>query len=146
MKTRAGIWLDAEKSFIVFLNNGNARVEMIESGIETRVRFEGERKPFSRLGGMLYNPAKKRTERKKHRLKDYFETLKTMLQPAGEIYVFGPAGTGKQFSRHMYSCRQMRDRVVKVERTDRMTEKQMVAKVKDFFTEREKETERKGRA
>ena len=75
MEKKVGIWLDSEKAYIISLIDGREKLEKIESNVESRVRYEGEKKSFSRIGGQLVNPQKKKTKRKKQQLQSYFQNI-----------------------------------------------------------------------
>jgi len=133
MDTKLGIWLNCEKACLIFLSDDQVRVEHIVSDVESRVRIEGETKDASRLGGMFINPVKKRTERRKHQFKEYFERLMLRMNGVKEIYLFGPAGTGKKLWKEIRGNKALRNIHVQVEKADKMTENQMIARVKNFF-------------
>ena len=115
MEKKVGIWLDSEKAYIISLINGREKLEKIESNVESRVRYEGEKKSFSRIGGQLVNPQKKKTK------------------DAGDIYIFGPAeaktGLNKEYSKH----KGLQDKVLRVENSGKLTENQMIAQVREVF-------------
>ena len=50
MKKQAGIWIDAKKAVIVFLEGNNHTLKTIHSNIESRERIPGQTKWFTRLG------------------------------------------------------------------------------------------------
>ena len=63
MKTQMGIWIDTKKAIIVKLNGKESEFEVLQSGIETRERFEGEGKAFGRFGDQYLNDEKTKNER-----------------------------------------------------------------------------------
>ena len=133
MEKKVGIWLDSEKAYIISLINGREKLEKIESNVESRVRYEGEKKSFSRIGGQLVNPQKKKTKRKKQQLKNYFQNILKKTKDAGDIYIFGPAeaktGLNKEYSKH----KELQDKVLRVENSGKLTENQMKAQVREVF-------------
>jgi len=133
MEKKIGIWLDSEKAYIISLINGREKLEKIESNVESRVRYEGEKKSFSRIGGQLVNPQKKKTKRKKHQLQNYFQNILKKTKDAGDIYIFGPAeaktGLNKEYSKH----KGLQDKVLRVENSGKLTENQMIAQVREVF-------------
>ncbi len=133
MKKNVGIWLDNEKAYIITLIDGNEKVEKIESNVETRVRIEGETKSYSRLGGMLINPQKKKTKRKNHQLKDYFNSIIRKAKGANGIYIFGPADAKTNLRKIVEQEKNLNKKLKRVEPSDRLTENQMIAKVKEVF-------------
>ncbi|UCG27498.1 MAG: hypothetical protein JSV24_11080 [Bacteroidales bacterium] len=133
MEKNVGIWLDNEKAYIITLVNGNEHVEKIESNVETRVRFKGETKSYSRLGGMFINPQKKKTKRKNHQLKEYFNSILKRTRDANGIYIFGPADAKKNLKKVYQREKSFTNKLKGVESSDRLTENQMVARVKKVF-------------
>lgn len=133
MEKNVGIWLDNEKAYIITLINGNEDVEKIESNVETRVRFKGETKSYSRLGGMFINPQKKKTKRKKHKLKEYFNKILNRTKDASAIYIFGPADAKTNLRKAFQKEKTLNSKLRKVEASNRLTENQIVARVKEVF-------------
>ena len=133
MEKNVGIWLDSEKAYIISLIDGREKLEKIESNVESRVRYEGEKKSFSRIGGQLVNPQKKKTKRKKQQLQNYFKSILKKTNDAGNIYIFGPAeakiGLTKEYKKH----KSLQNKVLKVENSDNLTENQMIAQVREDF-------------
>ncbi|MFA8435502.1 MAG: hypothetical protein ACEPOZ_13360 [Marinifilaceae bacterium] len=136
MKKNIGVWLDTEKAYIISLIEGEAHVETVKSEVESRVRFPGETKNYSRLGSMVVNPQKKITQRKKHQLKHYFDDICKRIRDAEEIYLFGPADAKLHLSKHLSKDPQLNRRVCRVESEDHITENQMIARVKSIFQTR----------
>ncbi len=134
MEKNVGIWLDSEKAYIISLIDGREKLEKIESNVESRVRYEGEKKSFSRIGGQLVNPQKKKTKRKKQQLQSYFQNILKKTNDAGNIYIFGPAeakiGLTKEYKKH----KRLQNKVLKVEISDNLTKNQMIAQVREVFT------------
>jgi len=133
MEKNVGIWLDNEKAYIITLVDGNENVEKIESNVETRVRIKGERKSYSRLGGMFINPQKKKTKRKNHQLKDYFNIILRRTKDANGIYIFGPADAKTNLKKKVQQQRNLNKKLKRVDPSDRLTENQMIARVKEVF-------------
>lgn len=133
MKREIGIWLNSTKAILVDLNNGNQSVKTIESDIESRTRFPGEGKDFSRLGSMQVNPSKKQTNRKKHQLHHYFEEIIHNLEDASNIFIFGPSQTKNLFEKELKKHHNFHNKLIDIENSDKLTQKQLIAKVKDHF-------------
>lgn len=133
MKKNIGVWLDTEKAYIITLKNGESTVEVIESEVETRVRFKGETKAYSKMGNQFINPAKRMTHRRRHQFKQYFESITNCLKDAEEIYLFGPAETKVHLAKYLNKYPNLNERIRKIESEDHLTENQMIAHVKEVF-------------
>ncbi|PKQ62041.1 hypothetical protein BZG02_13970 [Labilibaculum filiforme] len=136
MKKNIGVWLDTEKAYIITIEDNGARVDKIESDIESRLRFKGETKPYSRMGNQFINPATKITHKRRHQMKHYFEAITDHLYEAEEIYLFGPAETKVHLAKHISKEVTLKDRIRKIESEDHLTENQMIACVKKVFEQK----------
>ena len=94
MRKEIGIWLDTNKAVLVSLLDGkNENVSILESEVESRTRFPGEKKP-SRIGSLLTNAENKILNRKKQQKHQYFnEIIKTIDDDTQALYLFGPSKT-----------------------------------------------------
>jgi hypothetical protein len=136
MKKNIGVWLDTEKAYIITIEDSGTKVDKIESEIESRMRFEGETKAYSRFGNQFINPATKITHKRRHQLKHYFENITGLLKEAEEIYLFGPAETKVHLAKHISKEPMLKERIRKVESEDHLTENQMIACVKKEFSKK----------
>ena len=131
MNKKVGIWLDSEKAWVISLLGKGQTIEKVESNIETRIRFDGESKPASGRGGALVNPSKKKTNRKKQQMGDYLECLMDKISGAEDVLIFGPAETKTEFSKVIHSRKDKP--AVYIESAGKMTERQIIARVRDHF-------------
>lgn len=135
MEKGMGVWLDSEKAFLISFTDTGESIRKIESEVEHRVRFPGETKGFHRLGGMLSNPDKVHTERTKHQLSEYFNEVMHNLKDAERIYLFGPSVTKEWFEKEIKRDHALREKLIGIENADVITERQMIARTRDFFHE-----------
>jgi hypothetical protein len=143
MKRYIGIWIDHKRAFIATLNKSvlpqeapeQISIEQIPSQIDRRTRLSGG----SRTRKTPWGPqevAVDRTieERQKHQLRQFYAQLIDILKGADKILILGPGeakiGLRKQIER---SARDMTKRIVGVETCDKMTERQIAARVRSVF-------------
>ncbi|MEA1887130.1 MAG: hypothetical protein U9N72_07980 [Bacteroidota bacterium] len=131
MGKNVGVWLDKEKAYVISVNGGKHKIEKVESKVESRIRYDGETKSYSRIGGTFFNPSKKKTKREKHQLKHYLDDLSCKLSGAEKILIFGPADVKKELRKALIKRKDKP--AIRLESADRMTENQMVARVKEHF-------------
>lgn len=131
MGKNVGVWLDKEKAYVISVNGGKHEIEKVESNVESRVRYDGETKSYSRIGGTFFNPSKKKTKRERHQLKHYLNDLSCKLSGAEKILIFGPADVKKELRKTLIKRKDKP--AIRMESADRMTENQMVARVKEHF-------------
>ncbi len=135
MEKEMGVWLDSEKAFLISLDEQGESVSRIDSDVEHRVRFRGEKKGFHRLGGMLSNRDKAHLERKKHQLSSYFHLVMNNLKEADKIFIFGPSTTKDWLEREIRKNHDLNSKLAGVENSDSVTERQMIARTREFFNE-----------
>ncbi len=135
MKKQVGIWMNTDKAVLVSLLNGKEEnIQTIESEIESRSHNPREMKPGSRTGTVLMDVDKKMTQRKNHQMHEYFEkVMHSIASDTGEIYIFGPANTKKHFEKELKKHAQFNALKLEIESADKMTQPQMVAKIKQHF-------------
>ncbi|MCD6200485.1 MAG: hypothetical protein J7K46_01615 [Bacteroidales bacterium] len=136
MGKMTGVWLDSEKAYVITLGNGTTAIEEIDSPVETRVRIEGEKKQYSRVGGMFVNPQKKKTKRHEQQLKKYYNLIISKVKDAEAIYIFGPSNIPKRFYKELLQDKHLAPKVAGMETEGKLTRNQMIAKVKQVFAER----------
>ena len=135
MKKQVGIWMNTDKAVLVNLLNGKEeKIQTIESEVESRAHNPREEKPGSRTGTVLMDIDKKMTQRKNQQLHEYFErVINSITAEAGEIYLFGPANTKKHFEKKLKKHPGYSSAKLEVESADKMTQPQMIARVKQHF-------------
>lgn len=135
MGVQIGVWLDTEKAVLVRLKSSEVTVQEIDSGIETRVRIEGEKKSYSRLGGSWFNPQKKRTKRITQQLKEFYRKIIRACADADEVFIMGPASAPKGLYKSWMRTKSYKGKLYPVQSAQKMTRNQLIARVKKFFQE-----------
>ncbi len=134
MKKQAGIWIDTQKAFVVILNGDSPVTKTIHSGIESKVRIPGESKEYTRFGNQYYDNESKKEERVKHELKTFLRDVVNEIKNTDEVLIFGPAGMKKELEKSVLNEKNIRASIRAVQAADSMTDNQMIARVKTFFS------------
>ena len=141
MNKYAGIWLDHRKACLVYLITGRhtfdeepESVERIESGVERKVRLSGG----SRSRKTPYGPQEiavdgKLEDRINRQLRQYYQSIIKKIEDADRIYIFGPGEAKVELKKEIEKIKEFAGKVKKVESADKMTQRQIVAKVRTFF-------------
>ena len=127
MKKTVGLWIDHEKAVIVFVTGTEEEIKLIHSEIEER-RIEEQ----GRQNGRSIPSDDIRLRVLTEHLNNYYETVVSCIRDAKSILLFGP-GEAKGELKKRLEKDNLGDRIVGVETTDKMTEPQIVAKVKEHF-------------
>jgi hypothetical protein len=132
MKTKVGLWIDHRKAVIVAVGDKGEEVKLIKSNVEKRIHpFGGSRSraPHGPQGG----PADDILEREfMGHLTAYFEEVVSCIRGADSILILGP-GEAKGELKRRIERDGLSGRIVGVEKVDKMTDRQIVAKVRRRF-------------
>jgi hypothetical protein len=141
MNKYAGIWLDHRKAFLVYLITGRdtfdeepESVERIESDVERKVRLSGG----SRSRKTPYGPQEiavdgKLEDRIKRQLRQYYQGIIKKIEGADRIYIFSPGEAKVELKKEIEKLKEFAGKIEKVESADKMTHRQIAAKVRTFF-------------
>jgi len=133
MKKQTGIWLDKEKAVVITLNDHEYKLKIIESDIQTKERYDGEKKKFGRFGSQFLNEETKKKRRVEEQTVKYLKRIFNDVKNVHEIVLFGPASLKRKLAELIKSDSQMSEKLKAVKTADIMTQKQMVAWVKKFY-------------
>ncbi len=133
MKKQAGIWIDAKKAVIVFLEGNNHTLKTIHSNIESRERIPGETKWFTRFGNQFLNFEKRKKNRRDNEIRNYLKGVVNEIRNADELVLFGPAGMKTELEKTIWKETTHSPVIRAVETADSMTENQMVAWIKNYY-------------
>ena len=126
MKTKAGIWIDHRAAFVVFIGESGEITELIESGVERRVRFSGRARSQE---GVADDQADRQFTA---HLDGYYDEVISRLRETESLLIFGPGAAKDEFGKRL--ARQgLGGHVVGVESADKMTDPQIVAKVRQYY-------------
>ena len=134
MKEYVGLWVDSSSAVLVFLRDGEYRVQRIESGVEGHFRLSGG----SRSKKTPYGPqdivSDTRVEkRRKHQYQRYFREVVRALRGTHGILLLGPGETKVHLANAIRRERELAAGLRDVAAADKMTERQLLARVKEFF-------------
>lgn len=123
MKTTAGLWIDHRKAIIVFLNGDEKEIKQIKSDLENSYSSSG---PSVRADDLHQN------ETTEH-LNKYYDEVISSLQKTEEVLILGP-GEAKGELKKRFEKNNHQNVKVEVETADKLTENQLVAKVREHFS------------
>ncbi|MBI3898902.1 MAG: hypothetical protein HY308_11475 [Gammaproteobacteria bacterium] len=128
-KIAAGVWIDHSKAVIVTLTTDNEQIDIIESNVQWQRRRNGSivsrrREP---------RPADdQRTRDFVGHLNIYYDEVIAKLHDADSVLIFGPGLAKGEFERRL-DRNKIRGQIEEVEAVDKMTPRQIAAKVRHHF-------------
>jgi hypothetical protein len=134
MKTIAGLWIDHRKAIVVTLSDtGEQQTREIMSDVEKQPgRINGKRSIGAFESQQMQADDKQQRGFTKH-LKTFYEDVLASIRGSESVLIFGP-GEAKGELRKLMEQNNLHDRVVVLESADKMTDRQIAARVRDHFS------------
>ena len=133
MKKKAGLWIDHRKAIVITIKSDKELMHVIESNVEPRVRLSGGSRTASPYGPQEVASESKRDERYRHHLDVYYSEVIRAIRDADSILIFGPGEAKGELKKAIEESKDMGRRIVGVESADKMTQRQIAAKVRNYF-------------
>ncbi len=124
MKSSVGLWIDHRKAVIVSLTDKVEKTRRIISDMEKHVRFSG--------GAQKTSAEDQRDRRFAGHLHKYYEKVVSCIRDADSILILGP-GEAKVECKTLLESEALGGRVVGIETVDKMTDRQIAARVRQHF-------------
>ena len=134
MGTKVGLWIDHRKAMIVAVTDKGEKTGLIISKVEKQLRRSGD----SPLKGP-YEPQEVPADDSRQRtlaghLNIYYDAVIASIRDAESILIFGP-GEAKGELKERLEKGKLGGRIAGVETVDKMTDRQIAAKVRQRFAE-----------
>jgi uncharacterized alpha/beta hydrolase family protein len=134
-KNYAGIWIDHRQAVIVSITDHGETIKRIVSEIERKVRLSGG----SRTAKTPYGPQQvsvdgKQQERINRQLRQYYQKIIQRIQDATKILILGPGEAKTEIKKEIQKSSGLVVKRISVEPADKMTERQIAARIRRFFT------------
>jgi hypothetical protein len=135
MKTKVGLWIDHRKALIVAITDKGEETRLIISKVEKQPgRFDGVRSTTPYESRLV--PADDSRQRKlTGQLNIYYDAVIASIRNAESILIFGPGEAKGELKKHLKKAK-LDGRIVGIETIDKMTDRQISAKVRQYFQEK----------
>jgi len=136
MDKAVGLWIDHKNAYIVSVAKGELTLKHIRSRLGRKHKSTGGKHqslPYSMERGSGMKKVEHRRENLKHQ---YYVRVIGEIEDANSIYVFGPSEAKKELGHLINENKSLSEKLVKVEASDALTERQILAKVRDFYRTR----------
>jgi hypothetical protein len=129
MRTKVGLWIDHRRAAIVAVTDKGEEIGLIISKVEKQLRRSGD----SPLKGS-YEPLQVPADDSRQRtltghLNIYYDAVIASIRDAESILIFGP-GEAKDELKARLERSNLGGRIVGIEAVDKMTDRQIAAKVR----------------
>jgi stalled ribosome rescue protein Dom34 len=124
MKKKVGLWIDDKKAVIFSLTNEGAAIKRISSEADNSIRSSGD----IQKGAAVENLNKHSPGHQN----DYYDEVFSQIRDAESILIFGP-GEAKVELKNRLEKVKLHGNIVGMETADKMTDNQIVTKVRQHF-------------
>jgi hypothetical protein len=132
MKKQVGLWIDHRKAVVVVVTDKSEEVKQISSGVERQLRRADASRSKTQYEPLQVPADDKREKAFKGHLKLYYDEVVSFIRGAESILIFGPGEAKTELKKHL-DRHKLAGHITSIETVDRMTDRQIAAKVRQFF-------------
>ena len=122
MKKEIGLWIDHRKAVIVIIKDEEEEVKKITSNMEKHVRFTSE-------DGRGEDVRDRQFE---NHLNGFYDEVIAYIRDADSIQIFGPGEAKGELEKRLEHAG-LKQNILAIETVDKMTDRQIAAKVRERF-------------
>lgn len=124
MKKELGLWIDHRAAVVVTVAEKGEEIKRISSDVEKHDRFSANAPEGS--------PEDRRDRRFGEHLQQYYTEVILAIREADSILIMGPGEAKGELEKRL-AHEKLSGRIVGIETVDKLTEPQIVAKVRQYF-------------
>lgn len=131
MNQNIGLWIDHKQAFLIWQDR--KKVEVIPSNLEPRTHSSGG----ARIGGRYNQRVDSElrfNDRYNQHLSKYYEKVIATIHNANSIFIMGPGEAKLELKKEIQRHKDLIEKLIRVETADKMTQNQMIARVREFFS------------
>jgi hypothetical protein len=133
MNHHAGLWIDHKKAVIVSATADPLTATTIESQVGPHSRYSNQSGYPTPNGPQEGKGERSYEQRYGQHLDRYFDEVITKLGHLEALLIFGPGEAKTQFKTRLGHVKSMSECAIVVETTDKLTDPQIIAKVREHF-------------
>jgi hypothetical protein len=134
MKTTVGLWVDHRKAVIVAVTDKGEGIKLIISRVEKQPGRPGGIRSKTPYESQLVRADDSRQRELTGHLNIYYDAVIACIRDAESILIFSP-GEAKGELKKRLERNKLSGRIVGIETVDKMTDRQIAAKVRQYFQE-----------
>jgi len=133
MATKVGVWIDHKQAIVVLVTDSGVEFKRFESVMGQPARPASGSRSKSRYTPKDFIAEDRRERKLVGDRKQVYENVLACIRGADSLLVLGPGEAKGEFSKHIKS-KKLRGLKVELETTDKLTDRQLAAKVSEHFT------------
>jgi hypothetical protein len=132
VRTAAGLWIDHRKAVIVVVTDAGEETRLVISRVEKQLRRAGGSPLKGRHEAQQVPADDTRERRLTGHLNIYYDAVIACIRDVEVILIFGPGEAKREFERRLAS-KKLGGRIIGAEAVDKMTDRQIAARVRQHF-------------
>lgn len=132
MTKNIGLWIDHKKAVILTIDDKGELMQVVESGVERHIRYRGASRSRTPYSSQYQQGDDQLDKQFDGYINKYYEKVLTLLRGADGVLIFGP-GEAKSELKKRLMHQKVQLSIADVEPADRMTDRQIAAKVRRYF-------------
>jgi len=132
MKKEIGLWIDHREAVLVVLTDGMEEIRHIASSDEKHTHYSSRSHSRTSEGFKEVTAEDQRDRKFGNQLNKYYDEVIAAVRDADTIQIFGP-GEAKGELKKRIERDGLKAHILVVETADKMTDRQVAAKVRDYF-------------
>ena len=132
MKKQIGLWIDHREAVIVILTDDGEEIKHILSNNGKHIRYSGNSHSKTPQGLKEVKSEDQRDRKFENQLNKYYDEVIVAIRNAESIQIFGP-GEAKGELEKRIEHEGLKAHILAVETADKMTDRQISAKVREHF-------------
>ena len=133
MKKEIGLWIDHREAIIVILTDGGEETRHITSGSGKHIRYSGSSHSQTPAGKREVASEDQRDRKLGNQLNKYYDEVIAAISDAETIQIFGPGEAKGELEKRLEHAG-LKQHILAIETVDKMTDRQIAAKVREHFS------------
>ena len=134
MMKNIGLWIDHKKATIVIQSEEGEELQKIESGVGRHIKYRGASHPKSPYSAQYQQGDDQLDNQFTVHINKFYDKVIAQIRSAGSILIIGP-GEAKSELKKRIAHEKVRLQIIGIESADKMTDRQIAAKVRRRFQE-----------
>jgi len=136
MRTKTGLWIDHRKAIIVAVTDKGEETTLVISKVDKQPGRSGGIRSTTPYESQQVPADDSRQKKLTGKLNIYYDAVVACIRDAESILIFGPGEAKGELQKRLKRDK-LGGRIVGIESIDKMTDRQIAAKVRRFFQEKD---------
>ena len=133
MNDKVGIWIDHRKAVIVSASADRVAAKTLESEVGPHSRYSGRAGSPAPEGPQDAGGEKRYEQRYRQHLDRYYDEVISQLGQPEALLILGPGEAKLQLKERLSRSKTLSECIVEIETADKLTDPQIIAKVKEHY-------------